>query len=330
MISKKWFMSPRHKEGSILIITVWTLFMLGIFCATLGSIVYMKLDVAAHLKDRTISYYLAWAGVQAAMKVVEEDETAYDFYGDGWCENEQFFKEVQLSAGVFNVSYDYSGIEYYGLTDEERKLNLNTASREILVSFFTVKGCSGLEAGELADSIVDWRDADTEPLPLGAEDIYYNSLEIGYNCKDAQFESVEELLLVRGMTNKIFSAIKEDVTVFGNGAVNINTANKEILQALGMTGNLANKIINYRLDHGETPIGGEDMAFENLQEIGEKIELTTEEQEITNSLTASGMITTSSNSFKAVCGGALNGGKISSEIVCVFDRTGAVEYWRQN
>ena len=45
-------------------------------------------------------------------------------------------------------------------------------------------------------------------------------------------ESLDELLLVNGMTKDIFERIKDYVTVWGSGMVNINTAGREVLWLL--------------------------------------------------------------------------------------------------
>src|SRR5690606_37078893 len=49
----------------------------------------------------------------------------------------------------------------------------------------------------------DWLDADDEPRPLGAEIDYYSGLSPAYACKNGPLETVEELLLVRGVTPRL-------------------------------------------------------------------------------------------------------------------------------
>ncbi|MCM2371686.1 type II secretion system protein GspK [Aporhodopirellula aestuarii] len=55
----------------------------------------------------------------------------------------------------------------------------------------------------IADAILDWIDTDTEPRPLGCEDEYYSSLTTPYACPNKPLQSVEELLLVRGVTPQL-------------------------------------------------------------------------------------------------------------------------------
>jgi DNA uptake protein ComE-like DNA-binding protein len=53
---------------------------------------------------------------------------------------------------------------------------------------------------EIVDAIIDWRDTDATAGASGAESSYYNTLKPPYNCKNAPFETLEELLYVKGMT----------------------------------------------------------------------------------------------------------------------------------
>ena len=55
----------------------------------------------------------------------------------------------------------------------------------------------------LAAAVVDRRDADSDPSENGAEDEIYGRLNPPYRCKNAPFESIEELRLVSGFTYDI-------------------------------------------------------------------------------------------------------------------------------
>ena len=56
---------------------------------------------------------------------------------------------------------------------------------------------------DVADAIVDWLDMDSSPRPYGAEDDYYTALSPPYHCKNGPLDSLEELLLVRGVTPEL-------------------------------------------------------------------------------------------------------------------------------
>jgi DNA uptake protein ComE-like DNA-binding protein len=61
---------------------------------------------------------------------------------------------------------------------------------------------------DVANAIIDWRDTDTNPQPGGAENEYYLGLPEPYAAKNDLFETVEELLMVRGITRDM---------LYGNG-----------------------------------------------------------------------------------------------------------------
>ncbi len=84
----------------------------------------------------------------------------------------------------------------FRLVDEASRLNLNTATVEMLELLPRMTPA-------LAAAIIDWRDADSEVTEMGAEDETYQRLNPPYRCKNAPFESVDELRLVAGMTPEI-------------------------------------------------------------------------------------------------------------------------------
>jgi type II secretory pathway component PulK len=91
----------------------------------------------------------------------------------------------------------------FGLEDESTRLNLNT----LMLAEKTVPGSAksillGLPGmtDEAADSILDWIDEDDEAREFGAEVDYYSTLPMPYAPKNGPLETVEELLLVKGVT----------------------------------------------------------------------------------------------------------------------------------
>ncbi len=87
---------------------------------------------------------------------------------------------------------------------------------------------------EIADAIVDWIDKDDTPGPGGAEEGYYLGKEKqAYRTPNQLISSITELLLVKGIDNKVYNKLKNFITVLpGRNAININTADKEILRMI--------------------------------------------------------------------------------------------------
>ena len=79
----------------------------------------------------------------------------------------------------------------FSLIDEASKLNLNTATTAMLEALPRM-------TPQLAAAIIDWRDSDSDVTPSGAESDTYSRLRPPYKCKNAPFETIDELRLVAG------------------------------------------------------------------------------------------------------------------------------------
>ncbi len=140
------------------------------------------------------------------------------------------------------------------IDDEYGKINLNAlldysqsppVEREALVealrAFFLDRAP---DAEDPVDAILDWLDYGDEDdeRPGGAENDFYEASEIPYPCKNAQMDTIEELLLIKGITPDIYWGdperdqlpLSEYLTVHGDwqGRVNANTAREEVLAAV--------------------------------------------------------------------------------------------------
>jgi len=78
------------------------------------------------------------------------------------------------------------------------------------------------DRGVLADRILDWADTDSNARENGFEEDDYQALEPPRHCRNDSFQTVEELLLVYGMTEELFfgyglPAREEDGVLFGGG-----------------------------------------------------------------------------------------------------------------
>jgi type II secretory pathway component PulK len=149
------------------------------------------------------------------------------------------------------------------LVDESAKINVNLASADLLL------GLECLDEAAVA-SILDWIDGDDVPNPDGAENDYYSGLEAAYSCKNGPIDNIEELLLVKGISLEIYYGSNPDegdshlnetsadaaefiegvpqnsvaglcdlLTVYGDGKININTASKQVLDALPILSDVA-------------------------------------------------------------------------------------------
>lgn len=165
------------------------------------------------------------------------------------------------------------------ITDEYGKINLNALIYEdesgqelvyqpLVDALTTIFDARSVENSPV-DAILDWLDADDDPRPLGFENSYYQSLETPYQCKNGPMDSIEELLLIPGITPEVFFGegdqdpplppLSELLTVHGNpeGKVNINTAPRDVLDAM------------FSADPTQAdPVGMTDQVVQRLQDVG--------------------------------------------------------------
>lgn len=345
MFERFFFSRPRARRGSILVVVLWALFFLGALAVSIYALLAPQIGLAGRLKDRTRLYYLAQAGAQKAMAVLADDETEdVDGFKDAWANSEEEFKDMRLGEeGYVSVSYasvsDGEEETRYGLVDEERKININTAAFDVLKQIMELTGqTTSQTASDIADSTLDWVDEDSEPRENGAEDGYYEGRVQAYACKDAEFQILEELLLVKGMTQEIFDKVSAHLTVYGNGKVNLNTAGKDVLEALGMGDTLADKFVRFRRGNDDREGTADDNVFGSVESVkttfGGSVSLAAEEADQLNGVVASGVVGVRSDYFRGESRSTWRYGdgedaSVTTKIVFVVDREKNIQYWRE-
>lgn len=187
---------PAPCRASVLIIVLWVAF--GLVAVALYFAQSMLFELRA--VDQRV------AGVQAAQAIAGATYYVSNVLAE--VETPGTWPEVELTAweavpiGEATVwligrgTPIVEGEPVFDLVDEASKLNLNTATQEMLELLPRM-------TPELAAAIVDWRDTDDDVTTGGAETEVYQRSRPSYRCKNGPFESVEELRLVAGMTLEI-------------------------------------------------------------------------------------------------------------------------------
>jgi general secretion pathway protein K len=141
---------------------------------------------------------------------------------------------------------------------EASKLSLNASPLEDLFRLLVALGTPEDRATEIANAIVDWR------TPVNQErsspfDSFYLGQSPSFLPRHASFLENEELLLVKGMTADLYygtalgrahAGLRDCVSVYASGgAVDINTAQPAVLQAIGLAATDAQTIVRSRAEH---------------------------------------------------------------------------------
>jgi general secretion pathway protein K len=123
------------------------------------------------------------AGVQRAIAEIQQADTTHITQADTWA-------SLGKSGSVqYTVGYDSFRIE---IIDAGSLINLNSADSDQLQQLPLSQ--------QQIDSLMDWREPGTTSRGQGAKDDFYNALPTAYNAKLKPFDSVDELLQVRGFT----------------------------------------------------------------------------------------------------------------------------------
>jgi len=326
--------------------------MLSSLGVALTSYVRAHVSLATRMNLRVKTYYLASAGVKHALVMVatddSEDAAAEETEPEDATEDlppvdREEFKEIELGDGTYSIfsrdpdvalassQEDDSDSTAYGLTDEEGKININQASLEVLTRLFEIAGDTKEHvAAEMAAAIVDWRDDDDDPQEAsGAENFYYSGLSPAYECKNRPFDLVEEMLLVKGIDSSTFEKVKDYVTVYGAGGVNVNSAAGIVLQSLGMDDDLAETIIRVRNGNDGVQGTDDDQPFESVNAIASVLRSETGMTDEQDKQIDRKLLTTRSEHFSCWVLGQLRDSSDWTKIRVVFNRSREIKYWRE-
>ena len=220
------------QTGSMLIISLWLIMVLAAAAVALSGYLSTETRLMRYVVARAQARAWATTGMTLAMKRLADDVTtgtqtvdSYDWLGDDWAYVPQNATDpatwvVPLPLGQavgegqsVSVSAGQVSIQ---ITDEERKVDINKA----LIG--QLKGIGLSE--EVASAIIDYHDADQ-----GGS---FENIPPLYQAKNSDIKALEELRELPGMTDAVYGTLQPYATVYTGGAININTADVEVLEAL--------------------------------------------------------------------------------------------------
>ncbi|MEW6714611.1 MAG: hypothetical protein AB1306_05930 [Nitrospirota bacterium] len=241
MMKSKSYNNLDSQRGIALIMVLWVLTILMVLVLSFTYMTRTETDAAISFRDGVAGKFLAEAGIQRAVIEI--------FYRNDTPQTEES-KVWRKDGTPYRVDTDNGGC-LVSITDESGKVDINRASEVILRGLFRGLGLEDEDADIAVDSILDWKDADDLHRLHGAESDYYMSLPNPYKAKNAGFETLEELIMIRGITPEILygevgkRGVIDLLTLYSNtGKINLNTAPREVLLAIpGITSETADAIM---------------------------------------------------------------------------------------
>ena len=282
-----------------------------------------------------------------------DDDELQDFAEQGLTEEQR--DESRESSRFSDKSFlDFDGDFAAEIGDEDRKINVNRLGKScdgvctlatlqldpIAIQLYGLMSGEAhdqwfydrdIERWELIADMADWIDQDTNRIWRGGyEDNLYNSLDSPYLSKNARFDTKEEIRLVEGWQDDVYERFGDEVTVFGAGKININTASDDMLKGLfkaylqpTVTDSEADRLLQHMRD--QTMI----VDFTKPKEFTDWITDMTN-YEVREGMDLTSEIKTSSETFLIESTGMV--GDSSATAVCVLDfsssKVGRIKYWR--
>jgi general secretion pathway protein K len=213
--------------------------VLGVVGAEFALSMRLEASAVRAYKDGVTGLHLAEAAVEQAIREIAQEYSHVAISEDGLT----FYRADRLPLPHLPRTNVPLGAHHFSyiLTDEESRLNVNLTQAERLDRLLVCAGVTDKSDRDvIVDSIQDWRDTNEEHRLNGAEsDDYYLKLAVPYRARNANLDSVHELLQIKGITETIFFGTTErpgllaDLTVKTPGPVNLNSAAPRVLCALG-------------------------------------------------------------------------------------------------
>jgi general secretion pathway protein K len=236
----------RNERGFALLSVLLVLALLAVVVTEFSVSARLESSMIRSYRDGVLATYLAEAAVQQALReilgpgsvVALDDDGSLAFYRtpDAGAVSIKLSRlprqRVPLGAGEFS----------YRISDEEARVNVNTASPDRIDRLLSTVGVDKQNRDIVSDSLQDWKDADDLHRTNGAEsEDYYLKLPVPYRARNGALQDAAELLQIRGVTRDLYYGIQghaglvDLVTVVGRETVNMNTAPAPVLTALGLS-----------------------------------------------------------------------------------------------
>ena len=335
------------QRGSILIYTLWVCALLSIFVFSAGYSARQRLLVTGRLEDRVYLRDGAQSSAERALWAIHQprQETPYDTLKSPWSVNAHLFKEFHSSRVTVSVKKSGPAGENppkdnlafaWGLVDEESKLNVNTQKNSQMLRRLFQLACRADDplSAVLADSVVDWIDADDSVNPSGAETPFYRSDKIPRVPRNAALRRYEELRDIQGMTPEIYASVLPYVTLFGDGKININTARATVLEAAGLPHALVEVILTYRLGNDSVPGTADDGVFSDISTVSTALEtvqnLSADDLNTLNSVVTGLLFKVTSDFYFLHATARLDSGRQELELESVLGRESGIVSWRES
>jgi type II secretory pathway component PulK len=206
----------KNNNGAALLMILGVITTLAILLTSSLAIIGMRVKLVDY-KNNIFKAKMITQSVQTfSGYILMTDSNEYDSLNDIWANSHELFtgQYDEESSWSLMGRVSQTSATNFGFIDEESKLNIKKAPISVISRLFeNSAGLDSQDAYMLAASV--------EMTRIENMIAYSNT-----------FQTIYELLYVPEMNQEIFDSIKNIITVYGNGKVNINTVDKNVLLAM--------------------------------------------------------------------------------------------------
>lgn len=209
--------SSNSRSGSALLIVLGVMAILSLLVAEFGRGLRADLRASGGFYEEAQNDQLARSALAAAKVELSKASMYADATGNVYfvTSDETYESEIADLAQYRQGKTLGRGMFSYRFVMKPYALDLNELNADALGRLLEV--ACGMEEGDersaLVDSILDWMDADSTQREFGAEEEFYQELDPPRHCRNAPFETIEELLLVNGITPDILFGYSHPVHI---------------------------------------------------------------------------------------------------------------------
>jgi general secretion pathway protein K len=217
-----------------LVLVLWVLTLMTIMAGSYALSTQREAGLLSHAHERAKGVALADGGIHYAMMMLSLPDPKLRWKADGT----PYTWEVEGARVRLRIF------------DEGGKVDLNAASEQTLKAVINFVVHNEDQAVQLAQAILDWRDADDLKRIHGAEASDYKAAGLKQAPQNRNFLVMEELRGVLGMTQELYRALEPWFTLYtGQDGLNPNKAPPELLTTLlgGDQGALENFLLQRQL-----------------------------------------------------------------------------------
>ncbi|MDZ4820550.1 MAG: type II secretion system protein GspK [Planctomycetota bacterium] len=200
------------RQGMVLILVLVAVAMLSLAAFTFSDLMSTEHRAAVASLRRVQARTFADSGMDFVQQFIAQEPSVIQQLGGVYNNPGRFQSVLVLDSNLprdrgrfsivsANIENGQLQGTRYGVEDDSARINLN-----VILALDASKPGTGRDllmklpamTESIADAILDWMDDDDEPREFGAESNSYSGQ--GYSCKNGPLDTLEELLLVEGVT----------------------------------------------------------------------------------------------------------------------------------